>query len=234
MWSQSFAFLLFWVATIVICIDPQKISPKLQAQMVRRGTANVFISFGSTVPTLESLNRLQRSSARTPAEKANQVRNSLIKLANADQAGVLNMLQAQRSSMQFEKMWLSNRLYIKNANFELVKQIASMSNVTRITHEEVVSITDRFYKPKGEGPDNGPKDYTYGLKIIQAPEAWQVLGGPEKAGEGVIVGICDTGCNVEHEALKENFVGGEHGYFAPNKEAEIENPGITYHGTHVT
>ncbi len=234
MWFHICAFFLFWATAIVICIDPNKFSPKLQAQMLKSGTANVFISFGSTAPTLKALNKPQRSSARTPAEKANQVRSSLLNFANAEQAGVFNMLQTQRSSMKFEKMWLSNRLYIRNANFDLVKQIASMSNVTRITQEEVVTLTDKAYAPKGEGPDNGPKDYTYGLKKIHAPEAWQVLGGAHKAGEGIIVGICDTGCNVEHEALKENFVGGEYGYFAPNKEVEIENPGITWHGTHVT
>ncbi len=234
MWVQLTLYIC-WAATLVTCVVPQKISTKLQAKIDRGETSNVFISFGSTAATLAATTT-QRITL-TPAEKANIVRSSLLNLANADQAGVFNMLQAQRSSfpqMKFEKMWTSNRLYIKNANFELVKQIAAMTNVTQITLEEVVTINDKVYEPKGEGPDNGPKDFTYGLKKIQAPEAWKVLGGAHKAGEGVLVGICDSGCNVEHEALKDNFVGGEHGYFAPNKELETEVAEINLHGTHVT
>ncbi len=216
----------FWSATLVVCLESQKLSRTLQAKMEKGGTANIFISFGSTAATLAAT-KLQRSRGN-PTDKAQSVRSSLLNLANAEQAGVFNMLQAQRSSMKFEKMWLSNLLYIKNANYALVKQIVSMSNVTSIAQEESVSIADTVIEPRdGVGPDNGPKDYTYEVNIIQAPEAWQVLGGPEKAGEGVIVGICDSRCNVEHEALKDNFNGGEYGYFAPDQDVEMETPAIT-------
>jgi subtilisin family serine protease len=53
-----------------------------------------------------------------------------------------------------------------------------------------------------------------GPGFIGAPAAWQSLGGQEKAGEGVIVGVLDTGVWPEHPSLSDPDPSGK-AYTAP-------------------
>ncbi len=51
-------------------------------------------------------------------------------------------------------------------------------------------------------------------QFLGAPSAWSALGGQEKAGEGVIVGVIDTGVWPEHPSLSDPDPSGKH-YTAP-------------------
>ncbi|MFZ3580150.1 S8 family peptidase [Virgibacillus sp. DJP39] len=66
-----------------------------------------------------------------------------------------------------------------------------------------------------------------GIKLIQAPEIWQVTKG-----KGVTVAILDTGCDINHPDLMERVVGGKN-----FTDDDSDNPAIYMdyagHGTHV-
>ncbi|ODM88160.1 Bacillopeptidase F [Orchesella cincta] len=71
-----------------------------------------------------------------------------------------------------------------------------------------------------------------GVAKIEADKAWGVIGGLQKAGQGVIIATVDTGVRGTHEALRDNFVG-EYGWFDPSTRdpTPTDNNG---HGTHTT
>lgn len=59
--------------------------------------------------------------------------------------------------------------------------------------------------PGDPGPPQPPQTIHYGLKKIQAPEAWN-LG---HTGKGVKLAVLDTGIDKNHPDLEANIVGGE-------------------------
>lgn len=63
--------------------------------------------------------------------------------------------------------------------------------------------------------------------MINAPAAWR-----DTRGEGVVVAVLDTGCDVDHPDLRENIIGGRN--FTPDYGGDPGNfRDNHYHGTHV-
>jgi len=69
---------------------------------------------------------------------------------------------------------------------EQVKTLASLPDVEAIYPDELLHVDT----------DNSPQ-------FIGAPTVWNQLGGQEKAGEGVIVGVLDTGIWPEHPSFSD-------------------------------
>lgn len=231
MWPWQIIVFLLWETTSVFPLDLTKLSPALKTKVEKdlKGTDNVFVSFASTAPTLQAIKKQRH----TPAARAENVRKYLINLALSEQAGVVNML-SDLKRYKFESMWLSNRIYIPEADNELIKQLSDSSNVTYVRRETFEFIMDAPWLLYGEEVEwhSLNENVTKGLELIQAPQAWEVLGGKSKSGEGVVVGVLDTGAFVEHEALRENFVGNDYGYL--NGLSHINRTPDILHGTHVT
>lgn len=75
---------------------------------------------------------------------------------------------------------------------------------------------------------NHIKKIPYGIEMIQAKNMWN----KSNMGEGINIGIIDSGCDIEHESLKDNIV------FVRNfTDEDKKNPNIVEdrvgHGTHV-
>lgn len=63
----------------------------------------------------------------------------------------------------------------------------------------------------------------WGITAFELPEAWTKVG----MGEGVVVAIVDTGCDLDHPDLKDNLLPGMN-FVTPGKPPEDDN----CHGTH--
>ena len=63
----------------------------------------------------------------------------------------------------------------------------------------------------------------WGITAFELPETWAKVG----MGEGVVVAIIDTGCDLDHPDLKENLLPGAN-FVVPGKSPEDDN----MHGTH--
>ncbi|ODM87446.1 Bacillopeptidase F [Orchesella cincta] len=98
----------------------------------------------------------------------------------------------------------------KDADTELIQQIAEDDQVESITEEQIAHLIEPVDMKNVEALAD---EHQWGVVKIQAPEAWQELG--TLSGEGVIIATVDTGVRGTHEALKDNFVG-EYGWFDPS------------------
>ncbi|ODM91264.1 Bacillopeptidase F [Orchesella cincta] len=131
------------------------------------------------------------------------------------------------SQQQSQELWLTNLVYVKDADSELIQAIAQDDQVESITEEQIAHLIEPIDMKKVEALAD---EKQWGVVKIQAPEAWQELG--TLSGEGVIIATVDTGVRGTHEALKDNFVG-EYGWFDPstNTPTPTDNNG---HGTHTS
>jgi len=155
----------------------------------------------------------------------NALHDSLVANAERSQRGVLKLLSTH--SNKVKSFWLTNLVYVKDADTELIQQIAEDDQVESITEEQVAHLIEPVDMKNVEALAD---EHQWGVVKIQAPEAWQELG--TLSGEGVIIATVDTGVRGTHEALKDNFVG-EYGWFDPSTSTPepTDNNG---HGTHTT
>ncbi|ODM94209.1 Bacillopeptidase F [Orchesella cincta] len=182
--------LLLAVGCVLAAPGPSnKISPELQNQT----KANIIVSFvGGTKSTLQSIN-LQRFESRTL--RLNALHDALVANAEQSQRSVLKLLSTH--SNKVKSFWLTNLVYVKDADSELIQAIAQDDQVESITEEQIAHLIEPVDMKKVEALAD---EHQWGVVKIQAPEAWQELG--TLSGEGVIIATVDTGVRGTHEALK--------------------------------
>jgi len=119
---------------------------------------------------------------------------------------------------------MSNQIFIKNANRDLVKALASIQEVEEI-NKEVIVILDRPIRSKNPSPKGPVPLAEWGIQRVKAEEAWAVTNG-----SGVVVANIDTGVHFTHEALRNNYRA-DHGWFDPY-DGTAEPNDDDGHGTH--
>jgi len=127
-------------------------------------------------------------------------------------------------SIQFKSFWMSNQIYIKNANLELVKTLASIQQVEEINQEAIILLDTPV---RGKNPSTkGPVPLAeWGIERVKAQEAWATTNG-----SGVVVANIDTGVHFTHEALASNYRA-DHGWYDPYDLTSQPNDDDG-HGTH--
>lgn len=103
----------------------------------RSTTANVLISFKQGIrPALNSIANVKFSSR---SARLNTVSSTLIKNAEKCQTNVIEFLKAS-TALQFETLWISNQIYIKNANRSIINSLASFEEVKEIYEDEFLEL----------------------------------------------------------------------------------------------
>ena len=75
--------------------------------------------------------------------------------------------------------------------------------VTKEPFVKILKVNDADLQKEARNFIEDQKDGGWGVKRIQAPEAWAEFEGNQ--GEGLIVGRIDTVVRHIHEALRDNF-----------------------------
>ncbi|MFC7373180.1 S8 family peptidase [Fictibacillus iocasae] len=73
--------------------------------------------------------------------------------------------------------------------------------------------------------ESAREEVPYGIDMINAPSFWK----EGEMGEGVVVAVLDTGCDINHPELKNRVIGGRN--FVSGKPDDYSD--AHYHGTHV-
>jgi subtilisin family serine protease len=204
-------------------VSKVKVSSALEQILQTKGTADIFVSLE---PTRAFLSGFKSANSATRADRKVAVATGLKAFAAESQKSILEYLNKSAQNAHVQSFWITNQIYIKNADAALVAALAERSDVFEITKELKNKI------PMPPRPQvvtlSKPQANEWGLEKINVQPIWdQGINGT-----GVRVGIMDSGVRHTHEALRDNYVG-EYGWFAPisRSPAPVDSDG---HGTHCT
>ena len=139
--------------------------------------------------------------------------NIIITLDESIDAGALKNTLDNYGQVTYEYNTVFNGVAVSRVSGESLDAIAALSGVTGIYLDEEVELTT----------DAGPQ-------WIGAPTVWSALGGQENAGEGVIVGILDSGVWPENPSFSDPDPNGNP-YAAPAGTYDCELGSVMADGT---
>lgn len=228
-----FAVVFFVELTFVFAVPSTVpiIAPELDSVFRDKGSANVFITLKVTTSSVLAV--IKTSQFHSRSDKLSTLYSALLAHSQNTQQPIQNYLleqiRQQRGTFTIKSFWITNQIYIKNASQTLVSKLAT--NFPDL----IESIDQEFFAHLIEPVTiqtnitlSSTEEIQWGVQKIQAPEAWEYLGG--NSGGDVIVASIDTGVRGTHEALRHNFLG-DYGWFDPSTGtlAPTDNNG---HGTH--
>jgi subtilisin family serine protease len=203
------------LVAVVSAIEPTLV---LQRQLTL-GPADIMIKFASTQPTLNALNVARFASKN---EKRTSLRVNLLEFANQSQKNVLAFLE--KKGIETEQFWISNELYIKDADAALVAELSQFKEIEEIRENEIIELE----KPVHSVSFRNNIFAEWGVENTRANLVWTMSGGT--TGSGITVATIDTGALLNHEILRSNFYG-TYGWYDPYSYTTSPND-QNGHGTH--
>jgi outer membrane protein assembly factor BamB len=174
--------------------------------------------------------RVARDAAREA--RGQVVVDALQSTAAASQAGVRAVLASHQAAGRADdivEFWIFNG-FAATVDAAALDTIAAHPDVASVTLDQTILIDEPVVTDDGE-----PLLPIWSLENVNAPDAWGEFG---VRGDGVVVGVMDTGVDGGHPALAASWRG-NHGdpdasWFVPTGE-NYPQPGDGHgHGTHVT
>ncbi|MBQ8761449.1 MAG: S8 family serine peptidase [Bacteroidales bacterium] len=169
------------------------------------------------------------SEVRGRDERREVIVNELMRFANSGQEALMEVLQAETKRGDVTKVrqhWLVNAINCE-ASRDVIYEISQRHDVATIAYDkdEFLLWDEKMEKVEAS------KGLTQNITHINADDVWD-LGF---TGEGILVGLIDTGVNINHVDLVNNlWDGGEeypnHGYNTYENNHDVED-GFG-HGTH--
>ncbi|WP_197277498.1 carboxypeptidase regulatory-like domain-containing protein [Bacillus sp. FJAT-27245] len=200
----------------------------LEEAFKKNSEVDVIIRMKDT-PDLQAIYpQVKQKQNRT--EKIKAIKDHLIQKANNSQKGLQQALQAMESKGKAKKketLWIINGVSA-TVTKEAYEELKQRDDIAEISLDEILTV------PEITVEDSPPRLPEWGLEKIFATKVWGQYG---LKGEGIVVGIMDTGVDGNHEALKKNYRGrdGNHKYSwidVSGTKYETPNDG-NGHGTHV-
>ncbi|TYS72094.1 S8 family serine peptidase [Sutcliffiella horikoshii] len=205
-----------------------KVESDIINELDSEGTVNVIIRLEESVD-MNELSATASAIEKRP-DRIETVVGKLQSVAKDSQGKLMQQLQElekEKMVSNIQSFWVINGLSA-TINKEALELIALREDVKRITLDREIQV------PEVQVEETPPRLPEWGLEKIFAPRVW---GEYKLQGEGIVVGIMDTGVKEDHEALEQNYRGRDgnhqyswidlsgHGYSSPK-----DGHG---HGTHV-
>jgi len=202
---------------VALSAPSSKIDESLARALQSKGVANAVVIFKQdTSDVIENINkgRFASRGAKITTLKAN-----LEALAETTQKNVISLLRSK--TVSYDSFWVSNQIFVKNANQEIVDAIQALPEVALVREEKIVYIDEPIAA-------DAEINAEWGVEKIEAEAAWNLPGGNN--GAGVVVSHIDTGVRLSHESLRNNFREAK-GWYDPytRTASPTDNNG---HGTH--
>ncbi|MPZ51235.1 MAG: S8 family serine peptidase [Acidimicrobiia bacterium] len=167
-------------------------------------------------------------------ERGRFVYETLTRHAEETQADVISDLEAMGA--EYKSYWIVNTVLVKGTS-ATANSLAAQPEV-----ESIVPATDfQIPIPERVKPANEVAATEWGLDAINIPEVWDQYGA---TGEGIVVGVIDSGAQWDHPALIGSYRGNDNGtvdhdynWFDPTRFCGDPSPepcDQMRHGTHVT
>ncbi|CAG9622442.1 carboxypeptidase regulatory-like domain-containing protein [Sutcliffiella rhizosphaerae] len=205
-----------------------KVESAVSESVKKDGKADVIIRLKEK-PDIAKVSMSAREKV-SHEERVKMVTNSLQKHANDTQKELEDFLEAlEKKGMveNIEPLWIINGFTITVDETGL-EELMNQELIEKITLDSIIEL------PEITTDSSQPRLPEWGLEKIRATNVWGEYG---IRGEGIVIGIMDTGVDGGHEALAHNYRGrdGNHQY------SWIDVSGQNYatphdgngHGTHV-
>uniref|UniRef100_K3WWI4 subtilisin n=2 Tax=Globisporangium ultimum (strain ATCC 200006 / CBS 805.95 / DAOM BR144) TaxID=431595 RepID=K3WWI4_GLOUD len=228
----KFAPLVAIAVAIASFADSTSALPQVNARVHRtlraQGTVNLMVTFKDGTESV--LANTKEAEFATRGQQIASLVASLENHSKTSQQEVASLLfkEASTSTSLFsetQSFWVTNQLFIKDATFELVEKLATMSSISNIAEEEVLELPTIEVSATNETVTIQATS-EWGVTRIQAPDVW----AKGYNGQGVVVANIDSGVLATHEALAGNFRQ-SYGWYDPEKKkaTPYDESG---HGTH--
>ncbi|MFD0886331.1 S8 family serine peptidase, partial [Streptosporangium algeriense] len=210
--------------------EPGKIAAKVRADL-KDGKATIWVRLKGEADLGAA------SRATTKVAKTKAVYDAKTAYANRSQAGLRALLT--RRHAEFTPFWIVNAVKV-TADERLAEEIAALPEVTSV---EPVATIEMPKEPKPKPGRARPKAATgveWNIDMVKAPQVWNDL---HNRGEGIVIGVIDSGMDFTHPALIGSYRGTradgsvDHNYnwFDAYEKCSAPAPcDSNGHGTHVT
>ena len=157
-----------------------------------------------------------------PSTRSEMRKKQILELKNhasATQAAVIKLLK-ERSIKKIRPLWISNSI-ATSVPPSLLEEIKKHPLVEKITLDRIISL-DEPQPVLGRVPG-------WNIEAINAPELW----AKGHTGIGAVVAVLDSGADLRHPAINNQFRGGANSWFDPSGEHPNFPVDTDGHGTGV-
>jgi subtilisin family serine protease len=175
-----------------------KIEARLSSTLKTKGTANVLVSFREKPSSV--LGGFRTAKWESREVRLNTVANTLRALSARTQASALEVISAQETAVDHQIFWITNQIYIRNADASLIDQLAALEGVTDISEEFEVRLEEPIAAPK-RARNSSTLAAEWGIVNVEAEAVWAT----GNTGEGIVVANIDSGVLSTHPDLAGNF-----------------------------
>ncbi|KAJ0391312.1 hypothetical protein ATCC90586_011842 [Pythium insidiosum] len=163
--------------------------------------------------TEEALNQADKGEFSNRGDKIESLVSSLEKNAKDSQATLIEELNSKSTDGkplfgEWQSYWITNQIYFKDASPDLVQVLSDMPAIQEIREERVVDVDMDIDIRQSDALPTASRNLTtttvqWNIEKVGAPDVWAA----GNRGEGVVVGIIDTGVRGTHEALRDSYRG---------------------------
>ncbi len=174
----------------------------------------------------------------TKAEKGQFVFDTLRETAHRTQAPLIKWLTERGYRVQ--SFFIDNQLLVESPDGQTVRgadldDLAALPSVARVEPLRAAWVQDELPKRAVELPESRT-GVTFNPNIVSVGAVpWHEAG---ISGQGIVVGISDSGASASHPALAANYRGAgdghDYNWFDPTQAASPTPIDTNGHGTHVT
>ncbi|ETV70491.1 hypothetical protein H257_14146 [Aphanomyces astaci] len=217
-----------------------KIAPSVHHHLESNEDVDVVVEFkGGNQRALETA-RLERASFKDRGSGIDHVRSLLESNMETSQRAAVELLSLQPKSFttRVESFYINGNMHVYGANRLVLDELAKLDNVAHIRQPLTAQLSLVGFDDddtdvgvaQGWADNNATSTRAaneWGVNLINAPGVW----ANGNRGEGVVVGIIDTGVLHTHNDLKGNWRS-TYGWFDPTEKSPtpFDRDG---HGTHV-
>ncbi|RHY74564.1 hypothetical protein DYB34_013727 [Aphanomyces astaci] len=217
----QYRFLALAAATTAVTA---KISVQVHRSLEVAKQSNIKVKFHCSEALANHRRRLKAGASRT--ETIESVVHSLKEHTRTSQALVKLLLANQSTAVEVDTTWIDCSMYIDKATNYLMSEIKALPQVKSIYLASVRAYNET--KSHDQPTSTVNEVIEWGIEKIKAPELW----AKGIKGDGIVVGIIDSGVRHTHKRLSSNWRQ-EYGWFDPYDNTELPNDPLS-HGTHVT